>query len=214
MALDEILPEGFRHNEQSLRVVEVLEGGKGLNLTREVCDGILHHTGGGMPLTLEGQIVRNADRIAYINHDIDDALRSGVLKPGDIPRGPLAVLGTTHSQRIDTMVRDMIEESRDKPKVAMSPVVQAATDELRSFMFDHVYIGSMAKTEEEKARHLVRSVYSFLMENPEHLPPENRQMVDVDGLSRAVVDFVAGMTDRYAMRFYTENFIPSPWVQM
>lgn len=213
-ALDEVLPGGFRHNEQSLRVVELLEGGKGLNLTWEVRDGICHHTGNGMPSTLEGQIVRFADRIAYINHDIDDALRSGVLKLEELPQDLLHILGQTHSRRIDTMVRDIIENSQGKDVIAMSPDVGQAMNELRDFLFQHVYIGSAAKKEESKAIMVVKNIYWYLQERPDLLPEEFRDLIERDGLERAAADFIAGMTDRYALRFYSDHFLPRPWMDM
>jgi len=213
-ALNELLAGGFRHNEQSLRVVDLIEGNGGLNLTWEVRDGIRYHTGEGQPNTLEGQIVRFSDRIAYINHDIDDALRSGVLHHSQLPTDLLTILGDGHSKRIDTMVRDIVANSADKPEIKMSEPVKKATDELRSFLFAHVYIGSLAKKEEEKAIWVVKNIFCHLLQHPELLPAENRPRIEVDGLPRIAADFVAGMTDRYALRFYREQFLPQPWVDM
>ncbi|MGE5453662.1 MAG: deoxyguanosinetriphosphate triphosphohydrolase [Methylocystaceae bacterium] len=213
-ALGSLLTEGFRHNEQSLRVVECLEGNGGLNLTWEVRDGIRYHTGDGLPSTLEGQIVRFSDRIAYINHDIDDALRSGVLTREQLPSDLVNILGHGHSERIDTMVKDMIATCMGKPEIKMSPVINQAMDELRSFLFAHVYIGSLAKKEEEKAIMVVKNIFWHLLKHPELLPIENQQLKAHDGLDRVVADFVAGMTDRYALRFYTDHFLPHPWVEM
>jgi dGTPase len=147
-ALNAVFPPGFRHNEQSLRVVDKLEGERGLNLTWEVRDGILCHTGAQIPATLEGQIVRIADRISYINHDIDDAIRAGIIQEKDLPRDCVRILGNRHKTRINTMVTDIIEKSRGKAEISMSDDVQAATDGLRSFLFQQVYIGSAAKKEE------------------------------------------------------------------
>ncbi len=207
--LNEIHPGGFAHNLQSRRVVEVLEQGKGLNLTWEVRDGIGNHTGDCQPSTLEGWVVKISDRIAYINHDIDDALRGGIISADDLPGDCLEVLGFSHSQRINTMVSDVIEQSWNQPRVTMSPRVLDATNRLREFLFSRVYIGSAAKREEQKARHLVRHLYSFYLEHPEELP-EGAWTPGQD-LARAVCDYVAGMTDRYAITQYERHFVPSPW---
>ena len=207
-ALNEVFPEGFRHNEQSLRVVEVLEDGRGLNLTWEVRDGIRHHTGPGMPATLEGQVVRIADRIAYINHDIDDALRGGVLDADRLPRECLQVLGHSHRERINTMVTDLIAASWEQPVIRMSGEVQAAMDELRAFLFANVYEGSAAKKEEGKARHVVRALYDYFAAHPEALPPEYRRRVEEFGAARVACDYIAGMTDRYAVAVFGRLFVP------
>ncbi|MEW5762728.1 MAG: deoxyguanosinetriphosphate triphosphohydrolase [Bacillota bacterium] len=207
-ALNEIFPGGFRHNEQSLRVVELLEGGEGLNLTFEVRDGILHHTGRGMPATLEGQVVRIADRIAYINHDIDDALRGGVLKPDRLPPECLEVLGYTHRERINTMVTDLITASWEQPVIRLSSRVQEAMDRLRAFLFANVYEGSAAKREEGKACHVVRALYDYFAARPEALPPEYRRRVEEFGPARVACDYIAGMTDRYAVAVFGRLFVP------
>lgn len=199
---------GFKHNEQSLRVVETLEGQGGLNLTWEVRDGILHHTGPVKPCTLEGQVVKIADRIAYINHDIDDALRAGVIKQDQVPRPCLEVLGVRHSQRINSMVLDLIRSSQGKTEITMSFDVQQAMDKLRTFMFDYVYIGSEAKTEENKARHVVESLYHYFIENPASLPRDVLDRADLEGVPRLVADYTAGMTDRFAVALYKRLFIP------
>lgn len=206
--LNGVYPAGFKHNEQSLRVVERLEGQNGLNLTQEVRDGILNHTGPHMPITLEGQIVRIADRIAYINHDIDDALRAGVLHQRDLPGDCLRVLGVRHSQRINTMVLDLIQSSMGKPQICMSLQIQEAMDQLRTFMFDHVYIGSEAKKEEDKARHVVKELYLYYSEQPHALPDDLFVRVEQEGIARVVVDYIAGMTDRFAVAQYKKIFIP------
>ncbi|GAB6158083.1 deoxyguanosinetriphosphate triphosphohydrolase [Desulfotomaculum varum] len=206
--LNRLYEDGFKHNEQSLRVVDLLEGQRGLNLTYEVRDGILNHTGPQKPATLEGQIVRIADRIAYINHDIDDALRAGVLLQQDLPRDCLQVLGATHSQRINTMVLDLVQSSMGKPAITMSPAVQEAMDRLRTFMFDHVYIGSEAKKEEDKARHVVEGLYLYYIRQPRLLPEYLLQRLDREGVARAVADYIAGMTDRFAVAQYKKLFIP------
>lgn len=211
-ALDEIIREKydmhFKHNEQSLRVVEVVEN---MNLTREVRDGILHHTDEVDPVTLEGQIVKTADRIAYINHDIDDALRGGIITPGDLPRDCIAVLGNKHATRINTMVMDMIRASWESPEIKMSPEVSEAMDKLRRFLFEHVYIGSEAKREEEKAKKLLQSLFDFFVRHPEELPHE-RPAAGGEELARIVCDYVAGMTDRYALEQYARHFLPTPWI--
>ncbi|MEG6521269.1 deoxyguanosinetriphosphate triphosphohydrolase [Desulfotomaculum sp. 1211_IL3151] len=199
---------GFRHNEQSIRVVKHLEGDQGLNLTYEVLDGILNHTGPNKPITLEGQIVKIADRIAYINHDIDDALRAGIINIQDIPWDCLSALGVRHSQRIHTMVFDLIQFSKGKAEIGMSKEIQGAMNNLRTFMFEHVYIGSEAKKEEDKARYLVRALYLYYIENYHHLPIDMRQRIEHEEISRVVVDYIAGMTDRYAVAQYKKIFIP------
>ncbi|MEW6771299.1 MAG: deoxyguanosinetriphosphate triphosphohydrolase [Bacillota bacterium] len=206
-ALAAVYP-GFRHNEQSLRVVDLLEGGKGLNLTFEVRDGILTHTGERKPLTLEGKVVRVADRIAYINHDIDDAIRGGVLTLRDLPRDCLDVLGYHHRDRINTMVVDMIRASWEQPEIRMSPEVQGAMERLRAFLFEKVYTGSEAKREEAKARHVVQYLFQYFTAHPEALPAEYRLRVDDFGLERVVCDYIAGMTDRYAVAVFERLFVP------
>ncbi|MGB9660863.1 MAG: deoxyguanosinetriphosphate triphosphohydrolase [Moorellaceae bacterium] len=205
-ALNEIVPGGFKHNEQSLRVVEVLEGEGGLNLTWEVRDGIVHHTGPVKPQTLEGQIICYADRIAYINHDIDDALRAGIIAPEDLPADCLEVLGYEHRQRINTMVLDIIQNSWGKERITMSSRVQEATDALRAFLFKYVYIGSRAKTEEGKAKRMLKELYYYYLEHPELLPPPRRAE---ESLSRRACDYIAGMTDRFAIVQYQKLFVPA-----
>lgn len=207
-ALNEVFPGGFRHNQQSLRVVAELEGGNGLNLTWEVQDGIVNHTGPEQPSTLEGQIVRIADRVAYINHDIDDAIRGGILRESDLPSECIEILGRSHRERINVMVMDLIENSWQRPVISMSPAVQKATDELREFLFEKVYVGSEAKREEKKARHVVQCLYTYLVKNPERLPREYYARCEKVGTERAVCDYIAGMTDRYAILIFEKLFIP------
>ncbi|MEW6623553.1 MAG: deoxyguanosinetriphosphate triphosphohydrolase [Bacillota bacterium] len=210
-ALRQVHPEGFKHNLQSLRVVEELEEGNGLNLTVEVRDGIANHTGDDIPFSLEGQIVRTADRIAYINHDIDDALRAGIISMDSLPKNCLEILGFYHRERINTMVKDMIEASRDKPYITMSPVISSAMQELRSFLFENVYIGSAAKAEEKKVMRLVQELYHYFLEYPEQMPEEFYMKVlmkDEHCLRRIIVDYIAGMTDRYAIATYQKFFVP------
>lgn len=211
-ALAEVYPPGFQHNEQSLRVVDLLEGGTGLNLTFEVRDGILNHTGPNKPVTLEGQIVRVADRIAYLNHDIDDALRAGVLTIAEIPREILQVLGNDRRTRINNLVIDLIRESENRPEITFSPPFQRAMDELRKFMFQAVYIDSEAKKEEQKAKEVVKNLYHHFAAHPDEVPG----LTGIRGRAeteRAVVDYIAGMTDRFAINTFVDHFLPRPWQQ-
>ncbi|NLG87058.1 MAG: deoxyguanosinetriphosphate triphosphohydrolase [Firmicutes bacterium] len=206
-ALNKVFPGGFRHNEQSLRVVDVLEGGSGLNLTFEVRDGIVHHTGPVCPSTLEGAIVRLADRIAYINHDIDDALRAGIIAASDLPAEVVQVLGDSHSHRINTMVTDVIQTSGKRGCIEMSQVVGQATNRLRDFLFDRVYIGSKAKKEEAKVCHLVEELYVYFLAHSHELPPEYIHFAGGD-VPRAACDYIAGMTDRFAKTEFLRCFFP------
>lgn len=211
-ALNEILGEHgltFKHNEQSLRVVDILEP---MNLTREVRDGILNHTSEQDPVTLEGCIVKIADRIAYINHDIDDAIRGGIIKQSDLPPDCLRVLGDRHNVRINTMVMDMIRSSWESPVIKVSPEVWEAMNNMRDFLFEHVYIGSDAKTEEFKAKKVLHSLFTYYLENPGLLPQDLLAREPDHQLARLASDYVAGMTDRYALQVYTENFLPKPWL--
>lgn len=208
-SLDELMPEGFRHNEQSRRVVEVLENdGAGLNLTWEVRDGILCHSGRQMPATLEGCCVRRADRIAYLNHDLDDALRGGVLKPFELPADCLKILGATHGERINRMILDIVENSRDREEIVMSPVVQSAMDGLREFMFERVYRDQWRRAEEEKCDHVVKALFGHYKEHPGEMPEEFLLIGYREGTDRAVCDFLSCMTDRYAIRCYQQHFVP------
>lgn len=205
------VPDKFRHNHQSLRIVERLEyGGKGLNLTWEVRDGISHHTGSARASTLEGQIVATADRIAYINHDIDDAIRGGVLTEAELPQGPTDVLGHNHGARITTMVNDMVHASVDSDEIRMSAPVWEAMLDLRSFLHDRVYIGEVAKAEEPKAFRVVRTLFLHFLDNPGDLPEEYRQAAQED-LPQTVTDYIAGMTDRFAIRSFERLFVPVSW---
>lgn len=212
-ALNRVLKDGFRHNEQSLRVVDKLEGKRGLNLTLETRDGILCHTGPKLPSTLEGSVVRLADRIAYINHDIDDALRAGILDVTDLPQAALRVLGQSHGERIHNMVLDVIQQSQAQGcrTIAVSEQVQVAMDELRDFLFDHVYIGSEAKKDEGKAEKLVVALYHYFREVPEQMPQLYKSVWQEEGLQKAVVDYVAGMTDRFIIHRFEQMFIPQGW---
>ncbi len=202
----------FSHNEQSLRVVDCLErDGEGLNLTYEVRDGIVNHTGNRQAATLEGVIVKYADRIAYINHDIDDACRAGILSLGQIPAGILDILGRGNSERINTMVTALIESSENKPEISMTKTVADAMMALRDFLFERVYRNSAAKQEEEKAKKLLISLYQYYSEYPEQMPALYRDNIERDGVARCVCDYVSGMTDRYAIRTYEKLFIPEVW---
>ncbi|MDI6892341.1 MAG: deoxyguanosinetriphosphate triphosphohydrolase [Actinomycetota bacterium] len=205
-------PCAFKHNEQSLRVVDCIEyNGKGLNLTWEVRDGILCHTEEEFPSTLEGEIVRIADRIAYINHDIDDAVRGGIISTGDLPPHLVEVLGRSHGKRVNNMVMDMITSSMDEDKIGLSEPFRRAADELRDFLFQRVYTDSVAKAEEPKAKIVVKSLFYYYLERPEELPEEFRVENERE-LPLKVCDYVAGMTDRYAIRKYEEFSVPKSWM--
>lgn len=211
-AMQELFSKDFTHYKQSLRVVEKLENnGTGLNLTWEVRDGILNHTGKCMASTLEGVIVKYADRIAYINHDIDDACRAGILHPEEIPKELREVLGETHSKRINTMVTSVIRASTDRPEIRMSPEIQEATDQLRAFLFAHVYTNSAAKAEDGKAKELLAQLFSHFSRYPEQMPQLYRDNIDAEGVGRCVCDYISGMTDRFAIETYKELFIPRVW---
>lgn len=211
-ALSAMMKEPFRHNEQSLRVVDVLEnGGEGLNLTYEVRMAILGHTGERIPETLEGQVVRRSDQIAYVNHDIDDAIRGGILTNEDIPRDIARVLGHSHRERIDALVCDMIRVSREEGRILLSPKVDIALRDLRSFMFERVYRNPVAKGEESKAKDMLRRLYEYYYAHPEAIPQDFQPQLSLDGMERTVCDYIAGMTDNYAVHKYTEIFVPSGW---
>ncbi|MDO4553424.1 MAG: deoxyguanosinetriphosphate triphosphohydrolase [Bacillota bacterium] len=209
--LDQRHPGGFCHNVQSLRVVEHLEPRgqlRGMNLTEEVRDGILNHTGPDVPFTLEGQIVRISDRIAYINHDIDDALRGRIIGPQDLPEDCVKALGSTHRERIDTLVRDLTENSDGKDEIVMSPEALFYMNKLRSYMFENVYHSRAVKKEEDLARvkTIIVSLYDYYEGAPEKLPEEYREMEETWGLQECIKDHVAGMTDRYAVNLYSSLF--------
>ena len=216
--LDKLCPDGFRHNEQSLRVVDLIEReGLGLNLTYEVRDGILCHTGESDADTPEGQIIKLADRIAYINHDIDDAVRAGVLNANDIPFGLRAVLGDSHSKRIDTMVKSIIRATAKNfkngiPKVVMEANMYDSTMNLRKFLFDNVYFNPVAKSEETKACDMISKMYEYFCKNPDKIPFEYRKNLDIGTtVERTVCDYIACMTDRYAVQTFQTLFIPKKW---
>jgi dGTPase len=211
-ALSPFLGRPFRHNEQSLRVVDHLENdGEGLNLTWEVRDGILNHPWATpMPATLEGQVARFSDRIAYVNHDVDDAVRAGIITPQEVPAEAIDTLGSTHPRRIDTLVGDLVAVSRDCDEIALSEPVLEALGVLRRFLFDKVYLRSEAHTEQEKAVLLVRSLFSYYLEHPEAIPAE---IAGTPGdPATHVADYIAGMTDRFALRTYEQLFLPQGWL--
>ena len=211
-ALSDCLGKPFYHHEQSLRVVDILEkDGKGLNLCYEVRMGILGHTGDRIPETMEGQIVRRSDQIAYVNHDIDDAMRAGILTDSDIPRSISHILGSDHSTRINTLVCDMINTSREAGTICLSQPVENALRDLRSFMFEKVYRNPVAKGEETKAKDMLKRLYEYYYKNPEALPKDFQPQMSFDGLERTVCDYIAGMTDKYAVDKFTEIFIPTGW---
>ena len=211
-ALSEALGRPFNHNEQSLRVVRLLEKeGKGLNLTREVLDGILCHTGSREADTLEGRVVRYADRIAYINHDIDDAVRAGVLSAEDIPFDIKLALGSTHSRRIAALVNAMIDFGQKTGEIGMDDKTASLMNALRDFMFEEVYQNPVAKGEEGKSEAIVRYLYDHFVQDANRLPAEYWAIADRDGLPTAVCDYIAGMTDRYAVMVYQDLTIPKSW---
>ncbi|HOV26771.1 MAG TPA: deoxyguanosinetriphosphate triphosphohydrolase [Pseudobacteroides sp.] len=211
MVLDKICPHGFKHNEQSLRVVDILEKDEGLNLTWEVRDGIRNHTGKNIASTLEGQLVKFADRIAYINHDIEDAIRGKVLTEDVLPKECVKVLGRSSSERINNMIINIIENSANKDRISMSEEFQKAKDELRQYMFENVYVGSIVKKDEIKAQNIVAELYRYFVQKPEHIPKEAAKWLDKYGVDRVVCDYVAGMTDRYAVKKFHDLFIPESW---
>ncbi len=214
--LDMKHPGGFSHNLQSLRVVDVIERtGKGrtLNLTMEVRDGIVNHSGPRKPFTLEGQVVRISDRIAYINHDIDDAIRAGIIRKDDLPKECIEVLGDDHGKRIDHLVRDVVEYSDGKDRIMQSDECFRAMDDLRNWMFANVYRSPAVKQERElfRIKNLIFSLYDYFMDHPEQLPKEQLDLLETDGINEVVKDHIAGMTDRYAIKLYSELFVPLGW---
>jgi len=204
-ALRERCGSGFKHNEHSLRVVEVLErDGQGLNLTEQVRDGILNHTGSARPATPEGRIVKLVDRVAYINHDIDDALRAGILRPDDLPAAEIELLGPTGSQRIDTLVRDIVERSEGAGEIAQGREIGGAMLRLRKFMFDRVYLGPDTAREHEKVALTMRGLFDHYLEHPQEVPEWDPTAADV----QRVTDYIAGMTDRFCIAKFTELTVP------
>ncbi len=223
--LNEIVPGGFRHFEQSLRVVEKLEkDGKGLNLTWEVRDGILKHSKGsgsvfskherGKPATLEAQVVRVSDIIAYVNHDLDDAVRSGLIGAEDIPKDTTGTLGNSHSLRINTLVQDVIYSSlaNDLETISMTPGILQTMLDLRGFLYKTVYAMSIPRSELWKAKKMLSDIYHYVLEHPEPFIAKSRR--GEDSVERAAADFVAGMTDRFAINLYRQLFLPQAWNQV
>ncbi len=212
-ALDRVCREGFRHNEQSLRIVDHLaRGGRGINLTWEVRDGILNHQTRCMPSTLEGQIVRLSDKIAYIHHDMDDAIRAGVLTDADVPSEIGDVLGRTLGERLDTLIHAIISESMGKPVVAMAPPVWEAMQKMRAFMNREVYTNRRVKGEESKAEALVETLFHYYMDHISELPDTLLAKEEAgDSRERIVCDYISSMTDRFAISRYEELYIPRNW---
>lgn len=213
--LNEMNPAGFKHNEQSVRVAQCLEkNGQGLNLTWEVLDGMKNHSMHSMPHTLEGKIVRLADKIAYINHDIDDSVRAKVLREEDLPKEFTEVLGTTYRERINTMVLDIVKHSENLNDIVMSKEVRDAMIGLRKFMFERVYEEPNTKKEEDKIKNIIGPLYEYYLIHVEQLPEYNKKMIDKTGdVPVAVCDYIAGMTDHFAIEKYTEIFIPKFFMQ-
>lgn len=214
--LNRIHPGGFKHNVQSLRVADIIESTqsrRGMNLTMEVRDGIANHTGSELPFTLEGQIVRISDRIAYINHDIDDAIRSGVISAAELPAEAIKTFGASHRERINNMVVDVISNSEDSDIIIQSELFKTQLDRLRSFMFANVYKSSRVKKEEDlnKVEIVISSLYKYFIDNTDKLPNDMKLIAERDGKNEAVKDYIAGMTDRYALATYTELFVPKGW---
>lgn len=213
-ALNRICPYGFSHSEQSVRTVDVLEkGGIGLNLTYEVRDGIKNHQTSGNPATLEGKIVRFSDKIAYIHHDMDDAIRGGILKEEDVPKEIADVIGYTTGERLDHFIHDLVTNSFEKDDICMSEAVSEAMKNLRLFMFERVYTNQNAKSEEAKAEMLMETLYEYYLKHFDKLPKEMKKLVDINGdpKERIVCDYVGAMTDRFAIAMYEELYIPKSW---
>lgn len=204
--LNSLLEEGFRHNEQSIRVVSIIED---LNLTQETLDGILNHTGNQSPYTMEGQIVKIADRIAYLNHDIDDSIRAGIIGAEDLPEDCIKVLGKSRNDRIIKMIKDIIINSNNKDKIITSPECFEAMNELRNWMFTNVYIDSPAKAEEYKAIKIITELFNYYIENFDFIEWVTKSRTD--SARRIIADYIAGMTDRFAIQQYMEKFVPSSW---
>ncbi len=211
-ALNELCPGGFRHYQQSLRVVDKLEREfQGLNLTWEVRNGIITHTRGVWAATLEGQAVRHADHIAFINHDIEDAITAGVLDAAQLPAEAIAVLGDTKSRRITALITDLVQNSRDLTELRFSPEIEGAFGCLRDFMYSTVYVDEVAKREEQKVEKLIGALYERFSERPDLLPNGYLEIAYTEGVDRAVTDYISGMSDEYATRIFEELFVPQKW---
>lgn len=216
--LDEFLEEGFRHNEQSVRIVKKLErNGKGLNLTKEVIDGILNHSGLGqkdnIAKTLEGRVVKYSDKIAYLNHDIDDSIRAGLLLEEQLPKEAIKILGNSHSERIQVLVTDMVNETgknlkEGKYDIKQSKEVKEAMIELRRYMFSNIYLGDVLKEEREKAKFILEHVIEYYYKNNNELPELYKKIIDEEGLKRGVADYIAGMTDDYCLSTFNKIYVP------
>ena len=217
--LNKIYPGGFCHNEQSLRTVDIIEETprrRGLNLTYEVRDGILNHRGPVTPMTLEGQIVKICDRIAYVNHDIDDAIRSGVISFDDLPEREIEILGSTHSDRINNMITDLCKNSEGKDTISLSPEYADSLGRLRSFMFANVYSAADVRSvsDVDTVDRIIRSLYSYYMEHEGEIPGIYKTIKEEEGTEVAVKDLISGMTDRYALNLYDKLFVPQGWRQL
>ena len=212
-ALNRISPEGFRHNEQSLRTVDILEkNGAGMNLTQEVRDGILNHQVNTIPFTLEGQIVRLSDKIAYVHHDMDDAIRGGILTDDDVPERIASVVGRTLGQRLDRFIHDIITSSQGKLVITMSEEIGEAFRDLRAFMFERVYTNPVAKAEESRAENMIGVLYDYYTNHPEEMPELQRKMIrEGTPVDRAICDYISSMTDRYAIKMFESIYIPKTW---
>lgn len=215
--LNDLNPNGFRHNEQSIRIVEFLEHKSdriGLNLTYEVREGIIKHSGNSKSQTLEGQVVGYSDRIGYINHDIDDAIRAGIIKREDLPKDCINVLGSSHGQRINNMILDIIINSMEKNQISMSDEFDYYTNKLRKYMFHNVYLNKNAKSEELKAEYIIKELYKYYYQDKANLPKEHLKLYeDLDNpiLEDIISDYIAGMTDRYVVNTFNNIFVPKPW---
>ena len=210
--LNKLNPAGFKHNEQSGRVVDFLENdGKGLNLTREVVDGIVNHKSSGKPKTLEGKAVSLADRIAYINHDIDDAIEGGFITFTELPQNLIKILGDTSSKRINTMVLSIFRESEGKNKVAMQPEIADATGTLRSHPFDRAYHADTFRREESKAERMITALYEYYKNQPSALPDFYRDEAEKCGADTALCDYLSGMSDTFVVKEFEKLFIPDKW---
>lgn len=212
-ALDRICPLGFAHYQQSIRVVERLEkNGEGLNLTKETRDGILNHRTKGNPTTLEGQVVRFCDKIAYIHHDMDDAQRAEIITEDDIPITLRILLGYTTKERLNTFVHDIVKNSQGKNQVTMSPEIAEGLKDLRDIMFESVYLNPIAKDEEQKAENMVEALYEYYSKHPEKMSKEYRKLLyEGESLERVVCDYISGMTDQFSLERYKEIFVPKGW---
>ncbi len=215
-ALNEVYPHGFKHNEQSLRVVDCLENdGCGLNLTAEVRDGIVNHGTDSHPKTLEGQVVRLCDKISYVHNDMEDGERAGILQESDIPQRLRSLLGENPKERLNTFIHDIVRNSRDKDSISMSPEIKEALFELRRFMFDHLYKNQAAKSDEVKAENMLKQLYAYYVDHPEKMSEEYRLLIDKQGeeKEKVVCDYISGMTDQYSKARYCEIYIPCSWSQ-